>query len=36
MPEIGCGLDKLQWGKVKEIINNEFYNTPIEITVCRL
>ncbi|MCD9025449.1 macro domain-containing protein [Cohnella silvisoli] len=36
MPEIGCGLDKLQWGRVKEIIINEFIDTPIEITVCRL
>ncbi|AIQ15014.1 macro domain-containing protein [Paenibacillus durus] len=36
MPEIGCGLDKLQWGRVKEIITNEFINTSVKITVCRL
>jgi hypothetical protein len=23
MPEIRCGLDKLQWGKVKEIISRD-------------
>lgn len=26
MPKIGCGLDKLQWGKVEEIILEEFEN----------
>lgn len=36
MPEIGCGLDKLQWGRVKEILKEEFKDIPIEITVCRL
>ncbi|WP_342480704.1 macro domain-containing protein [Paenibacillus sp. FSL L8-0340] len=36
MPEIGCGLDKLQWEKVKEIIMKEFSDTPVRITVCRL
>jgi O-acetyl-ADP-ribose deacetylase (regulator of RNase III) len=36
MPEIGCGLDKLQWEKVKEIIMKEFSDTPVQITVCRL
>lgn len=36
MPEIGCGLDRLQWGKVKEIIENTFIDTDIEIVVCRL
>ncbi|MEK4060898.1 MULTISPECIES: hypothetical protein [Paenibacillus] len=36
LPEIGCGLDKLQWEKVKEIIMKEFKDTPIQITVCRL
>ena len=36
MPKIGCGLDKLQWGKVKEIIENIFKDTDIEILVCSL
>lgn len=36
MPEIGCGLDKLQWFKVKEIILNIFSDTDIEIVVCRI
>lgn len=36
MPEIGCGLDKLQWGRVKEILNEEFTGVAIEITICRL
>lgn len=36
MPEIGCGLDKLQWGKVKDIITYEFMDTSMKITVCRL
>ncbi|GGH19915.1 macro domain-containing protein [Paenibacillus segetis] len=36
MPEIGCGLDKLQWGRVKEILEEEFDETAIEITICRL
>lgn len=35
MPVIGCGLDKLQWNKVSEIIKEVFENTDIEILVCR-
>ena len=35
MPIIGCGLDKLQWGKVSEIIKDVFNDTDIEILVCR-
>jgi O-acetyl-ADP-ribose deacetylase (regulator of RNase III) len=34
MPKIGCGLDKLQWDKVKEIITNIFDDTDIEVLVC--
>lgn len=34
MPKIGCGLDKLQWGKVREIIKETFQDTDIEILVC--
>lgn len=33
IPKIGCGLDKLQWGKVREIINEEFKDLDIEIEV---
>jgi O-acetyl-ADP-ribose deacetylase (regulator of RNase III) len=35
MPIIGCGLDRLQWDKVSEIIKNVFKDTDIEILVCR-
>ena len=35
MPIIGCGLDRLQWDKVSEIIQNVFKDTDIEILVCR-
>lgn len=33
MPKIACGLDRLQWGKVREIIKEEFRNLDIEIEV---
>lgn len=36
MPKIGCGLDRLQWGKVREIINEVFQDVDIEILVCHL
>lgn len=36
MPLIGCGLDKLKWDKVSEIIQQEFDSTNLEITVCYL
>lgn len=36
MPKIGCGLDRLQWGKVREIIEEVFEDTDIEILVCHL
>lgn len=36
MPCIGCGLDKLEWDKVSEIIKNIFADTELEITVCFL
>ncbi|PZD97273.1 hypothetical protein DNH61_02645 [Paenibacillus sambharensis] len=36
MPEIGCGLDKLQWGKVREILHEIFKDTDIEIVICRI
>lgn len=34
MPMIGCGLDKLQWAKVKAIIEEVFDNTNIDVTIC--
>ena len=34
MPRIGCGLDRLQWDKVKAIIEEVFVNTNVEILVC--
>ncbi|XP_054270311.1 uncharacterized protein LOC128991447 [Macrosteles quadrilineatus] len=33
MPLIGCGLDRLDWSRVKTDINQVFYNTNIEIQV---
>jgi O-acetyl-ADP-ribose deacetylase (regulator of RNase III) len=35
MPMIGCGLDKLEWMKVKDIICNVFADSGIDILVCR-
>lgn len=35
MPIIGCGLDRLEWLKVSEIIQEVFDNTDIEILVCK-
>lgn len=34
MPVIGCGLDRLQWNKVSEIIKDVFQYEDIEILVC--
>ena len=34
MPRIGCGLDKLEWNKVKTIINSIFADSDINILVC--
>lgn len=35
MPVIGCGLDRLQWSSVSEIIKEIFRDTDIEIIICR-
>lgn len=35
MPVIGCGLDKLSWDKVSEIIKEVFSDSDIEILVCK-
>lgn len=34
MPRIGCGLDRLQWDKVKAIIEEVFADADVEILVC--
>ncbi|OHD25279.1 MAG: hypothetical protein A2Y34_04005 [Spirochaetes bacterium GWC1_27_15] len=36
MPKIGCGLDRLQWGEVREMLKEVFDDTDIEILVCHL
>lgn len=33
MPKIGCGLDRLQWDKVKKIIEDKFKDLDVEIVV---
>ena len=34
MPKIGCGLDRLQWPKVRSIIHDVFQDSSVEILVC--
>jgi O-acetyl-ADP-ribose deacetylase (regulator of RNase III) len=34
MPTIGCGLDKLQWSEVFEIIQEVFDDTDVDILIC--
>ena len=34
MPKIGCGLDRLNWDKVREIVQDIFKDTDVEILVC--
>lgn len=36
MPRIGCGLDRLQWPKVREVVKELFDDTDCEIVVCSL
>lgn len=36
MPKIGCGLDKLDWSRVREIVEEVFEDYDIEILVCTL
>ena len=36
MPLIGCGLDRLDWNKVKILLYKIFNNTSIQITVYKL
>ena len=34
MPKIGCGLDRLAWDEVRDLILSTFKSTPLEIKVC--
>lgn len=34
MPQIGCGLDRLQWCRIRFLIEEIFKNVDIEILVC--
>ena len=34
MPKIGCGLDRLNWKDVKQLLFETFQDTDIEIFVC--
>lgn len=34
MPMIGCGLDRLEWQKVSNMLKNVFDQTDMEIVVC--
>lgn len=36
MPKIGCGLDKLSWDRVYDIICDVFRDTDVEIVICEL
>lgn len=36
MPRIGCGLDQLEWTKVRNIIFQVFKYVPVNIVVCYL
>lgn len=36
IPYIGCGLDRLEWDKVRDIIEDVFEDTDVEILVCSL
>ena len=36
MPKIGCGLDRLEWDRVFDIICEVFEDTDVEILICEL
>lgn len=36
MPRIGCGLDRLKWEQVRDLIHGVFDDTDVDITVCYL
>jgi hypothetical protein len=34
MPKIGCGLDRLKWVDVSQMLKDQFADTDIELLVC--
>lgn len=36
IPKLGCGHDKMDWDRVREIIEEVFEDTEVEILVCSL
>ena len=36
MPLIGCGLDRLEWARVYDIICEVFEDTDVEILICEI
>lgn len=36
MPKIGCGLDRLAWDQVYQIIEDIFYDMDAEILICTI
>ena len=36
MPKIGCGLDKLSWSQVYDIICEVFEDMDIDIVICEI
>jgi hypothetical protein len=36
MPKIGCGLDKLSWDRVYDMICEVFEDTDVEIVICAI
>ena len=36
IPRLGCGLDRLEWTKIKLMIEFLFLKVPIEILVCNI
>jgi hypothetical protein len=36
MPKIGCGLDKLEWPRVREMISSTFQDMNFKVTVYSL
>ena len=36
MPRIGCGLDQLDWQKVKDMIQDVFHGSTVQVTVLTL
>ena len=36
IPKLGCGLDKLSWSEVYDIICDVFHDSDVEIIVCEL